>query len=39
MLTPAAVSDTEKGEFMTATENRNKAIAFEAFDTLLNKRD
>jgi hypothetical protein len=23
MLTPAAVSDTEKGEFMTATENRN----------------
>ena len=39
MLTPAAVSGTEKGEFMTATENRNKTIAFEAFDTLFNKRD
>jgi predicted SnoaL-like aldol condensation-catalyzing enzyme len=39
MLTPAAASDTEKGEFMTATENRNKAIALEAFDTLFNKRD
>jgi len=39
MLTAAAVSDKEKGEFMTATENRNKAIAFEAFDTLFNKRD
>ena len=39
MLTAAAVSDTEKGEFMTATENRNKAIALEAFDTLFNKRD
>ena len=24
---------------MTATENRNKAIALEAFDTLFNKRD
>src|SRR6266851_9276096 len=39
MLTPAAVSDTEKGELMTATENRNRAIAVEAFDTLFNKRD
>jgi predicted ester cyclase len=39
MFTPAAVSDREKGEFMTATENRNKAIALEAFDTLFNKRD